>query len=83
MLNTYHYFPGGFAAFACLSGALLHYPLSNSPVSIVSAEAIETLEVSDRGSGRLTLELAYANDTREDDIEIAHRGSGRAIPNRP
>ncbi|MGB3787114.1 MAG: hypothetical protein WA949_03825 [Phormidesmis sp.] len=80
MLNTYHYFSGGFAAFACLSGALIHYPLSDPPVSTVSSEAIETLEISDRGSGRLTLELAYADSSQEDDIWIADRGSGRVIP---
>ncbi len=80
MLNTYHYSPGGFAATAaCLAGTLLSYPLANAFTSSVSAEAVETYEVSDRGSGRLTLELIQNS---EDEFEIAHRGSGRVDPDR-
>ncbi|MEM8502425.1 MAG: hypothetical protein AAF716_04655 [Cyanobacteria bacterium P01_D01_bin.1] len=77
MLNTYCYSPGGVAA-ACLAGALLYYPLTHSLIPSVPAEATETLEVSDRGSGRLTLEIA-ANS--EEEFKIAHRGSGRINPN--
>lgn len=80
MLNTYHYCsPGGFAAAACLAGALLHYSLTHSPTSSVLLKTTETLEVSDRGSGRLTTELLK---TREEEVEIAHRGSGRVLPAR-
>ena len=83
MLNTYHYFPGGFAAVAYLAGTLLHCPASNSPLSPTSANATKTLMVSDRGSGRLTLELAQNASNQEDDAKIAHRGSGRINPDRP
>jgi hypothetical protein len=80
MLNTYHYSPGGFAATAaCLAGTLLYYPLTNLSTSSVSVDAIETQEISDRGSGRLTLELVQSS---EDDFKIAHRGSGRVDPDR-
>ncbi len=77
MLNTYNYFPGGFAAIACLSGSLLHYQLSDPPASSVfTAVSVGTLEISDRGSGRITSELRYTDNSQED-VKIAHRGSGR------
>lgn len=79
MLNThYRYSSSGFAAAACLAGTLLHYyPLTSSLPPSVSAEAVEILEVSDRGSGRLTLELA---EKSQEKFKIAHRGSGRISP---
>lgn len=80
MLTSYHYLLGGLITVSCATGTLAHSVATLQISPVPEPGQSELIQVSDRGSGRLSDSPAGAPDADEEKGPLADRGSGRFRP---